>query len=115
MENEHHNDKFSIAVDRALLKLSKDFGVSIPKDDYVLIQLYLNREIIHSMMKEETLILRAENEKTKQFFREALASLTKKHNEQIKSLGKITKLSVFTSCLAVMVSIIVIVDSIIGG
>lgn len=114
MEKIYHNDDFSIAVDKALLKLSKDFGVALPKDDYVLIQLFLNKEIIEAMMDQQVLKLSKENEKSKEFFRGALVKIAKQHNEKIKSYEKIFKVALITSVLALIVSMLSLISNLLG-
>ncbi len=114
MEKNHHNDSFSIAVDKALLKLSKNFGIALPKDDYVLIQIFLNKEIIEAMMTQEVKRLCDENEKSKKYFRDALVALTKQHNEKIKSYEKIIRASLISSSLALIISIVSLITNLIG-
>lgn len=106
MEQSYHNDEFSIAVDKALLKLSKEFGVSIRKDDYVLIQLFLSKEIIELTLKTEIDKLINENVKTKNYFREALILTSKQHNEKIKTYQKIVTVSIIVSSVALLISMI---------
>lgn len=114
MEKKHHNDDFSIAVDKALLKLSKDFGFSIPKDEYVLVQLFLNKEIVEIMLNKQVKKLAEENEKSKKFFRDALVTLTKQHNEKIKSYERIIKASLISSSLALIISIVSLITNLLG-
>jgi len=77
-------DVFDQAVDKALLKLSQEYGISLPKDDYILIQLFLNREILAATLGQEVNRLATENDRSKAFFRETLVLLTKQHNDKIK-------------------------------
>lgn len=114
MDKKHHNDDFSIAVDKALLKLSKEFGFSIPKDEYVLVQLFLNKEILEIMMNKQVKRLSEENEKTKKYFREALVTLTKQHNERIRSYDRIIKASLLSSSLALIISIVSLITNLLG-
>lgn len=119
MENNTHNEDFSIAVDRALLKLSKDYNISLPKDDYILVQLFLNKEILNETFANEISELKSENLKTKKFFRDALAMLTKQHNEKFnskfESFEKIVKICLVTSSLSLLVSSILIINYFVGG
>jgi len=115
MDNKHHNDPFSIAVDKALLKLSKEFGIALPKDDYVLVQLFLNKEIINLSVNSEVKKLASENEKSKQFFREALVKLTKQHNEKIKTYEKIIIGCLVTSTVAIILAVISLTSNLLGG
>jgi len=57
----------------------------LPKDDYILIQLFLNREILAATLDREVKRLSAENDRSKAFFRETLVMLTKQHNDKIKN------------------------------
>lgn len=122
MTNKSHNDELSIAVDNALLKLSKDYNFSLPKDDYVLAQLFLNREILCEMFSIKTEELNSENLKSKKFFRDALAMLTKQHNEKIKELNskserleKQVKISIVISTASILLSSLLITLMFIGG
>lgn len=96
---ETHNDRFSIAVDDALLKLSKDFGIALPKDDYILIQLFLNKEIIKLMMEEDIKKLNSENEKAKLYFRKALVQIAKENNKVFKKYNQKIKILLIISTL----------------
>lgn len=123
MENETHNDGFSIAVDKALLKLSKKYNISLPHDDYVLVQLFLNKEVLSEMLESEVESLVNENQKSKVFFRKALIELTKQHDSQLKTLEKFFenrfKKLIFTSLtistIALLISTILLILNFIGS
>lgn len=115
MTKNHHNDDFSIAVDKVLLKLSKEYGFSVHKDDYVLTQLFLNKEILESMLSKEVKKLTDENDRTRQFFRDALIKMTKLHNEKSNKQDKIIKLSIIVSSIAISLSLALSLAAFLSG
>ncbi len=88
----NNDDQLSIAIEKALLKLSTEHGIAIPKDDYVLCQIYLNKAILDSMFEGHTEVLKnhlnnvmSEGEKNKDFFKQALIkSASISHQREIK-------------------------------
>lgn len=76
-----NDDALSITVDKALLKLAKDYGIAIPKDDYVLCQIYLNKAILDVTFNDLINSLATENEKNKKFFKDAMIISAKKNHQ----------------------------------
>lgn len=101
-------DVFDQAIDKALLKLSQEYGISLPKDDYVLIQLFLNREILATTLTQEIDRLAAENDRSKAFFRETLVLLTKQHKDKIKSYELMIRISLGLVLIAFSGSLILL-------
>lgn len=108
MNNDKHKDEFSIAVDEILLKLSKKYNISIPENDYVLVQLFLNKEILQLMIQKEINSLKTENAKTIKYFRDALAIIAKRKSNskpiEKKDNSFLLKICVGLSSLSILIS-----------
>lgn len=109
-KNQLHNDDFSIAVDEVLLKLSKQYGIALPKDDYLLVHLFLNKEIIIQALDDKLEQVKSENDRSKTFFRESLITLIKQFNErekeketQIKRLITVSTISLIIAMLSMVI------------
>lgn len=119
MADQNQNDPFSVAVDKALAKISKEYGIAVPKDDYVLIHLILNRELLSMTIEKEALAISKETDKTNDYFRKALVELASKHSKIIEEnnhfMKKQRQLTLFNSVLVVLSVVIVFSTLIFGG
>jgi len=113
MNNTLHNDSFSIAIDDVLLKLSKEYGIALPKDDYLLVHLFLNKEIILSALDDSLEKIKDENERNSNYYRQSLIALAKhqneieqQHNVKIKSLLVVSGLSLLVSMIAIIAAVL---------
>ncbi|WP_166426111.1 hypothetical protein [Paraglaciecola sp. 20A4] len=88
MDQQNSSSDFDKSIDKVLLKLSKEYGIALPKDDPILIQLYLNKEIFTQTVNESMSKLIEENKLTVQYFRKALSSLAKDYNENLENQKK---------------------------
>tara|TARA_R110000744_G_scaffold111651_1_gene209856 strand:+ start:1646 stop:2080 length:435 start_codon:yes stop_codon:yes gene_type:complete len=91
MDQQNPSNDFDKSIDKVLLKLSKEYGIALPKDDPILIQLYLNKEIFTQTVNESMSKLITENKLTVQYFRKALSSLAKDYNDNLENQKKKTE------------------------
>ncbi|NRA71973.1 MAG: hypothetical protein HRU24_13205 [Gammaproteobacteria bacterium] len=101
-------DPYNKAIDNALLKLATEFNIAVPKDDYLLVQLFLNKEILSELYKNEFIKLKTENSKSQNNLRKASIILVKQHNLNIKKYERLIKIMFASSALIAITATFII-------